>query len=136
MKKALLAAVAAVVAIAGAGAAIAIAGSGSNVACVTSPAHTVAVDGSPVSTTPTDVACVTASAVTVTVTQPATTTVDYYFDGTLEASATAGSVGLSNLLSYRQVANVSLNMGGWAGTPTGSGPYSVVVDYVRVSALG
>ena len=61
--------------------------------------------------------------------------IDYYFDGTLEATATASSVGLSNLLASKQVANVSLNMGGWAGTPTINGPVSLAVDYVRVSAL-
>lgn len=61
--------------------------------------------------------------------------IDYYFDGTLEATATASSVGLTNLLSSQQVVNVSLNMGGWAGTPTGSGPYSILVDYVRISSL-
>lgn len=62
--------------------------------------------------------------------------IDYYLDGTLEATATASSVGLSNLLASPQVANVSLNMGGWAGTPTISGPVSMLVDYVRVSPLG
>ena len=61
--------------------------------------------------------------------------VDYYFDGTLEATATASSVGLSNLLTSKQVPNISLNMGGWAGTPTISGPASIKVDYIRVSAL-
>ena len=61
--------------------------------------------------------------------------VDYYFDGTLEAIATASSVGLTNLLASKQVANVSLNLGGWAGTPTLSGPVSLLVDYVRVSRL-
>ena len=61
--------------------------------------------------------------------------IDYYFDGTLEATATASSVGLTNLLASPQVANVSLNMGGWAGTPTISGPVSMLVDYVRVAGL-
>lgn len=73
MRRSILAAFAAVLACSGVGAAVAVAGSGSNVACATTPAHTVAIDGSPVSTTPGDVECATAPTVTVTVTQAATT---------------------------------------------------------------
>lgn len=62
--------------------------------------------------------------------------IDYYLDGTKVSTITAAAVGLSNLAGFAEVANVDLNMGGsWAGTPTISGPVSMVVDYVRVYAL-
>lgn len=61
--------------------------------------------------------------------------IDYYYDGTLEGTATASSVGLTNLLSSQQVPNISLNMGGWGGTIGSETSATMLVDYIRVSAL-
>lgn len=61
--------------------------------------------------------------------------IDYYLDGSLEATITAAQVGLTNLTAYQQVANIDLNMGGWAGTIGSETSAQMLVDYVRVSPL-
>lgn len=61
--------------------------------------------------------------------------IDYYFDGTKYATNTAAQVGLTSLTQFKEVMNSSLNMGGWGGIPTISGPVSLLVDYIRVSPL-
>lgn len=74
--------------------------------------------------------------------------VDYYFDGAYVSTRTASSIGLSNLTTWSDVADLSLDMGGsWACpssdttdctsnySPKMAGPVSMLVDYVRVSAL-
>ena len=102
MRKPILAVLAAVIACSGAGAAVAVAGSGSNIACATTPAHTVAVDGSPVATTPGDVECATAPTVTDTVT--ATTTVGSTTQPTTTGTTTVTPPSLTydQAISYTQ----------------------------------
>jgi hypothetical protein len=60
---------------------------------------------------------------------------DFYFDGKLVWTAKASDVGLADLTANEVSACVQLNMGGWGGTPTISGPARMMVDYVRVHAL-
>lgn len=61
--------------------------------------------------------------------------IDYFLDGSLVDTITAAQVGLTDLTSYQQVMNIDLNMGGWAGTIGSETSASMLVDYVRVSAL-
>jgi hypothetical protein len=61
--------------------------------------------------------------------------VDYYLDGVKASTRLASAIGLTNLTSYEEVMNVSLNMGGWGGTPTIAGPVSITVDYVHAYQL-
>lgn len=61
--------------------------------------------------------------------------IDYYLDGTLVDTITAAQVGLTNLTSYQQVANIDLNMGGWAGTIGSETSAQMLVDYIRVAPL-
>jgi hypothetical protein len=89
--------VAALVAALGVGAAVAIGSTTGNVACATTPAHTVAVDGSPVSTTPGDVECATAPTVTVTVTGTTTTATT-----TPTTTTTSGGQSYDQAISYTQ----------------------------------
>lgn len=62
--------------------------------------------------------------------------VDFYLDGTLEASIPASAVGLTDLSTWREVSNIDLNMGGWAGTIGSETSVTMLVDYVRVTPLG
>lgn len=61
--------------------------------------------------------------------------VDFYLDGVKVSTRLASAIGLTNLTSFEDVANISLNMGGWGGTPTISGPVSMLVDYIHVYKL-
>lgn len=74
--------------------------------------------------------------------------VDFYLDGGLVSTRTAASVGLADLTQWSEVANLSLDMGGsWACpssdtadctssySPKMPGPVSMLVDYIRISAL-
>jgi PKD repeat protein len=58
--------------------------------------------------------------------------VDYYLDGVKVFTALASAVGLSDLTTFVVAAEVQLNMGGWAGTPTIPGPVTLLIDYIRV----
>jgi hypothetical protein len=59
--------------------------------------------------------------------------VDLYLDGQKMASTPASAVGLTDLTAWQDEVNIDLDMGGnWAGTPTVSGPVSMLVDYVHV----
>lgn len=64
--------------------------------------------------------------------------VDFYVDGVKDDTLEASAIGLSSLTSssLEDVANIDLNMGGsWAGTPTVSGPVTMLVDFLHVYAL-
>lgn len=62
--------------------------------------------------------------------------VDFYLDGVLVRTVTKAQLGgLWPFLTTKTIPNISLNIGGWGGTPTIPGPASLVVDYIRVTAL-
>lgn len=61
--------------------------------------------------------------------------VDFYMDGTLEATIPASAVGLTDLTVWREVSNIDLNMGGWAGTIGSETSATLLVDYIRVTPL-
>lgn len=58
--------------------------------------------------------------------------VDFYLDGVLTASIPASSVGLSNLIKFKQVMNIDLAMGGMGGTITVGSPVVLLVDFIHV----
>jgi beta-glucanase (GH16 family) len=61
--------------------------------------------------------------------------VDYYFDRRLMRSINPHDLGGRwGFVTTPMVANISLAMGGLGGTPTASGPVSLLVDWIRVSA--
>lgn len=61
--------------------------------------------------------------------------VDFYLDGVKRGTLTASQIGLTSLTAFKDVVNTSLNMGGWGGTPTVSGPVSSLVDYIHVYSM-
>ena len=61
--------------------------------------------------------------------------VDFYLDGNKVSTRLASAIGLSDLTTFKDVANISLNMGGWGGTPTITGPATMQVDYIHVYKL-
>jgi hypothetical protein len=61
---------------------------------------------------------------------------EFYFDGTLEKTIPVTALtGITDLTVMKEAENIQLTMGGWGGTPTISGPVSMLVDYVRISPL-
>jgi beta-glucanase (GH16 family) len=62
---------------------------------------------------------------------------DFYFDGSLVEKVTRSRLGgVWPFTTIPMIPNISLMMGGsWAGTPTISGPVSMLVDYLRVRRL-
>jgi hypothetical protein len=61
---------------------------------------------------------------------------DYFFDGAKVASIPASTLTAWKFTTTPLVCLLDLDMGGaWAGTPTIPGPVSMLVDYVRVTAL-
>jgi hypothetical protein len=62
--------------------------------------------------------------------------IEFWFDGQLEKTITTGDLtGISDFTAWKEAVEIELEMGGWGGTPSGSGPYKMLVDYVRVSKL-
>jgi hypothetical protein len=61
--------------------------------------------------------------------------VDWYLDGLKVGSTPASAINQADLTVWKVVPNISLNMGGWGGTPTIPGPAVLRADYVRVWAL-
>ncbi len=61
--------------------------------------------------------------------------VDYYFDGVKVKTILASEIGATDLTTYKEVAVIDLDMGGWGHTIAGDGPYSMLVDYIHVNKL-
>lgn len=61
--------------------------------------------------------------------------IDYLFGGAKIDSITAAQVGLANFATQKQVANIDLDMGGWAGTIGATSTQTMLVDYIRVTPL-
>lgn len=60
---------------------------------------------------------------------------DAYFNGKLMASIKASDIGYSDLTSHQVCENIDLNIGGWGGPVSGSGPFEMLVDYLHVYTL-
>lgn len=62
--------------------------------------------------------------------------VDYYFDGALVRTIRPANLGGHwGFVTKPMVANISLNIGGLAGTPRLAKPVSLLVDWIRVTRL-
>lgn len=62
--------------------------------------------------------------------------IDYYFDSTKIQTITSASLPTWPFVSNSFVANIDLQMGGWGGTISVTGPQTMYVDYFKVWALG
>lgn len=61
--------------------------------------------------------------------------VDFFIDGNKDGTILGSAIGLSDLTTWKVVADIDLNMGGWGGTIGVTGPVSMLVDYIHVSKL-